>query len=110
GSIPTGFLAGKSRGIDVRSLGSGNIGATNVIRILGKRIGFTVLFIDALKGFLACILAAQLGILIAGSAVPPSKEHFSTIGGIFSVLGHNYTCWLKFEGGKGIATSAGVLL
>src|SRR5438093_7531820 len=112
GSIPTGFLAGKARGVDVRSLGSGNIGATNVIRLFGKKVGLIVLLADALKGYLACTLVVQFGILLSGSANSSLKEqqYLSIIGGIFAVLGHNYTCWLRFKGGKGIATSAGVLL
>lgn len=102
GSIPTGYLAAKARGIDIRSVGSGNIGATNVFRILGKTAGIAVLLIDAFKGFAAARW-------IAFGAGAPSETH-SMIAGLFAILGHNYTCWLKFKGGKGIATSAGVLL
>lgn len=102
GSIPTGYLAAKARGIDIRSVGSGNIGATNAFRVLGKSAGTTVLLIDALKGFLACRY-------IAFGPGAPSEMH-QMVAGLFAILGHNYTCWLKFKGGKGIATSAGVLL
>jgi glycerol-3-phosphate acyltransferase PlsY len=102
GSIPTGYLAAKSRGIDIRSVGSGNIGATNVFRTLGKTAGVTVLLIDAFKGF-----AAARWIAFGPDA--PSETH-AMIAGLFAILGHNYTCWLKFKGGKGIATSTGVLL
>ncbi len=100
GSIPFGFLAGKLRGIDIREHGSGNIGATNVLRTLGKPIGISVLILDMLKG-LAPVLIAQ---------------HFSDSGLIHiltafaTIMGHNYTFWLGFKGGKGIATSAGALL
>jgi glycerol-3-phosphate acyltransferase PlsY len=102
GSIPTGYLVAKARGIDIRSVGSGNIGATNVFRILGKTAGITVLLIDALKGFVACRF-------VAFGPDAPSEAH-RMIAGLFAILGHNYTCWLRFKGGKGIATSAGVLL
>jgi glycerol-3-phosphate acyltransferase PlsY len=102
GSIPTGYLVAKVRGVDIRSVGSGNIGATNVFRILGKAAGITVLLVDALKGFVACRYVAF------GSGAP-SEEH-AMVAGFLAILGHNYTCWLKFKGGKGIATSAGVLL
>lgn len=111
GSVPTGYLVGKACGIDIRSVGSGNIGATNVFRILGKPAGIFVLLVDALKGFLACTVVAGAVFQMVG-AVPeaPSKELFAILGGVAAILGHNYTCWLKFQGGKGIATSAGVLI
>lgn len=102
GSIPTGFLMAKAKGIDIRTVGSGNIGATNAFRILGKPAGATVLIIDMAKGLLACWLARQYN--------GPNPELQAMIAGLFAILGHNYTCWLKFKGGKGIATSAGVLL
>lgn len=111
GSIPTGFLAGKLKGVDIRSTGSGNIGATNVFRILGKPAGIAVLLIDALKGFLACDLGVRLvaQLPFADLASIPG-ERLKIIAGICAVLGHNYTCWLRFKGGKGIATTAGVLI
>src|SRR5438874_5597749 len=106
GSIPTGFLVAKARGIDIRSVGSGNIGATNVFRALGKPAGIFVLVMDGLKGYAACEWLADLlfNSLTDGRA---DKESFQIIGGVFAILGHNYTCWLGFKGGKGIATSAG---
>jgi acyl phosphate:glycerol-3-phosphate acyltransferase len=113
GSIPTGYLVAKSRGIDIRTVGSGNIGATNVFRILGKPAGIFVLTVDALKGFVACFF---VGSLIYQLLVGPLEKHSAThefleiTGGFLAILGHNYTCWLKFKGGKGIATSAGVVL
>jgi acyl phosphate:glycerol-3-phosphate acyltransferase len=132
GSIPTGFLVARAKGIDIRTAGSGNIGATNAMRVLGKPAGIFVLLLDALKGWLACILGAFICIYfgpdpgfiglhsITGSSVDSSDqlsgefkgriEHFAIIAGIFAVLGHNYPCWLRFKGGKGIATSAGVYL
>jgi glycerol-3-phosphate acyltransferase PlsY len=111
GSIPTGYLVGKSRGIDIRTVGSGNIGATNVLRTLGKPAGVFVLVVDALKGFLACSLVGVLVFrLLLGSVPEGSIEFLKITGGLFAILGHNYTCFLKFKGGKGIATSSGVAL
>lgn len=103
GSIPTAFMAGKLlKGIDIREHGSGNMGATNVFRVLGKRSGIIVLVIDILKGVLGVVLVGQI-------------FHFEevltfVILGIASVCGHNWTVFLKFKGGKGIATSLGVLV
>lgn len=102
GSIPTGYLWARAKGVDIRSVGSGNIGATNVFRILGKSPGIAVLLIDALKGF----LPAKYLLIGAASANP---AYLSIVAGLFAVIGHNYTCWLRFKGGKGIATSAGVV-
>lgn len=118
GSIPTGFLVAKARGVDIRAAGSGNIGATNVFRVLGKGPGILVFAVDVLKGFVACEVVAGLGCWIAGhgfywfaaSNAPLAAEWFPILAGFVAVVGHNYTCWLGFKGGKGIATSAGVLL
>ena len=111
GSIPTGFLVAKARGVDIRTVGSGNIGATNVFRILGKAAGVFVLVVDAAKGWLAVFVVAKL---VSGWFYPepgsPALEWFRLCAGIAAILGHNYTCWLHFKGGKGIATSAGVLV
>jgi len=103
GSIPTGYLFARARGIDIRSVGSGNIGATNVFRTLGKTAGITVLLIDAFKGFVPAKF------LLFG-VTQQTYEYHAMLAGLFAILGHNYTCWLKFKGGKGIATSAGVLV
>ena len=97
GSIPTGFLWAKARGIDIRTVGSGNIGATNVMRALGKGPGIAVLLIDALKGFIPVFLVRG-----QGAALP-------IVCCLAVIAGHNWTCWLKFKGGKGVATSAGSL-
>lgn len=105
GSIPTGYLVARARGIDIRSVGSGNIGATNVFRILGKGPGAFVLGMDALKGALA---AWVLPLCLAGEG-GDARMHAALVAGVCAVLGHNFTCWLRFKGGKGIATSAGVL-
>jgi len=111
GSIPTGFLVGKSRGLDIRKLGSGNIGATNVFRFLGKPAGIFVLLMDALKGWLAVAVAAPLiATWLGGPMSNLTFEWLKICAALAAVLGHNYTCWLYFKGGKGIATSAGVLI
>ena len=109
GSIPTGFLMAKMRGVDIRSVGSGNIGATNVFRILGKGPGIAVLLIDALKGFLPAKFLPAL-FLHGASMSSPRYQYLALIAGVFAILGHNYTCWLRFKGGKGVATTAGVLV
>lgn len=109
GSIPTGFLMAKAKGVDIRSVGSGNIGATNVFRILGKGPGIVVLLVDALKGFLPARFLP--GLFLHGATVNDPKYHqLALVAGFFAIIGHNYTCWLRFKGGKGVATSAGVLI
>ena len=114
GSIPTGYVVGRARGIDIRAVGSGNIGATNVFRILGKPAGIFVLVVDALKGFLACqFVGLMVHRMLLNGALNEGTTDFElhkVVGGFFAILGHNYTCWLRFKGGKGIATSAGVVL
>jgi len=107
GSIPFGYVAGKIRGIDIRKIGSGNIGATNVVRVLGKRYGYSVFFLDFLKGF----GAVKISMSIATDARPEwaSPEIFGIFAAIASVIGHSFPVWLKFRGGKGVATSAGAL-
>lgn len=101
GSIPTGYLVARGRGIDIRQHGSGNIGATNVFRTLGKPLGIFVFFIDALKGFGAVWLASRFGDACPWTGIAAA---------VGAIAGHNYTPWLGFKGGKGIATSAGVLV
>jgi glycerol-3-phosphate acyltransferase PlsY len=119
GSIPTGFLVARAKGIDIRAVGSGNIGATNAMRVLGKPAGIAVLLLDAAKGYAAVYFGAYIfrsflrqlyPFTFYSGPTPDSIEHFAILAGIFAVLGHNYTCWLKFKGGKGIATTAGVYL
>jgi glycerol-3-phosphate acyltransferase PlsY len=107
GSIPTGYLVARARGVDIRTVGSGNIGATNAFRVLGKGLGIFVLLMDALKGWVAVYFGASLlNQLLPGA----SLENLRITAGIAAILGHNFTCWLHFKGGKGIATSAGVLI
>jgi len=107
GSFPSAYIAGRIAGIDIRNAGSGNVGATNVARLLGKRFGYPVFVIDVAKGFVAVILAEAF----AGAA------HFNSfavdvcgvVGAMFAVIGHSFPVWLGFKGGKGVATSIGSL-
>jgi glycerol-3-phosphate acyltransferase PlsY len=121
GSIPFGFLAAKAKGVDIRSVGSGNVGATNAMRVLGKPAGITVLLLDVLKGYVACgLIPPLIWNLLAPhysglfqyfhDTSADNQMKYCLLAGICAVLGHNYTCWLKFMGGKGIATTAGVYL
>lgn len=99
GSIPTGLIIARSRGIDIKKHGSGNIGATNVLRTTGKLPAISTLIGDILKGALAVLIARyfEVGMFYEG------------IIGVSSILGHNFSLFLKFKGGKGVATSLGVL-
>ncbi|MBF1993195.1 glycerol-3-phosphate 1-O-acyltransferase PlsY [Staphylococcus schleiferi] len=100
GSIPSGYLIGKIFfKKDIREYGSGNTGATNSFRVLGKPAGFAVTFFDIFKGFIVVFLSALFNVEIHGLLV-----------GIFAIIGHVYPIYLKFRGGKAVATSAGVLL
>jgi len=111
GSIPTGYLVAAARGIDIRTVGSGNIGATNVFRYLGVPAGIFVLLADAFKGWFAVFIATNLFWVWFHTTTSVSAREWSAItAGLLAILGHNFTCWLHFKGGKGIATSAGVLL
>ena len=107
GSVPFGYLAGKLKGIDIRQHGSGNIGATNAIRVLGKGIGIPVFLLDMLKGWLPVWLAASW-ITHTGAAVEIVSVG-KVLAGFAAVIGHMFTFWLGFKGGKGIATTGGVL-
>ncbi|RME93475.1 MAG: glycerol-3-phosphate 1-O-acyltransferase [Candidatus Hydrogenedentota bacterium] len=104
GSIPFSFLIGKAKGIDIRLHGSGNVGATNVFRVVGKAWGILALFLDLLKGLIP-VLAIRL--------LLPNSEALHTyqmVFGLFAILGHTFPVWLKFKGGKGVATGLGVML
>jgi glycerol-3-phosphate acyltransferase PlsY len=124
GSIPFGLIIAKAKGIDIRQHGSGNIGATNVLRVVGKKYGITCLVLDALKGFIPTLVAISL-IRFTGMKNPMTihalapfahdfpmltAQIFQVVTGLFAILGHNYSPWVGFKGGKGIATSAGVLI
>lgn len=102
GSIPFGLLLGKLFGVaDVRTEGSGNIGATNVARVAGPIAGIFTLLLDAAKGALAVVLAARLS---------DQSSTWMMIAGLCALVGHCYPIWLGFHGGKGVATAAGVFL
>jgi glycerol-3-phosphate acyltransferase PlsY len=108
GSVPFGFLIAQARGIDIREHGSGNIGATNVLRIVGKNEGITAFILDTLKG----VAGVWIGYLLApfAGAHPEIPVYGGIVGMIAVILGHNYTCFLGFKGGKGIATTGGALI
>ncbi len=110
GSIPTGYLVGRRRGVDVRKQGSGNIGATNVARTMGKKLGIMVLVLDALKGVapLAALRLADPGPHIPLSAT--LAPYLFTAIGMAPIIGHCFPVWLRFRGGKGVATALGVFL
>ncbi|HVG71472.1 MAG TPA: glycerol-3-phosphate 1-O-acyltransferase PlsY [Vicinamibacterales bacterium] len=98
GSIPFAFLLARRRGIDLRRAGSGNVGASNVLRTSGVSLAVLAIALDGLKGTLAVLIAERV------SAVPAAP----VAAGLASVLGHVYPVWLRFHGGKGVATAAGV--
>jgi glycerol-3-phosphate acyltransferase PlsY len=106
GSIPFGFIAGRICGIDIRTKGSGNIGATNVLRVLGKKWGYVVFFLDFLKGILPVLVALAWGRSIG---VNPASAP-GALAALCALLGHSFPVWLGFKGGKGIASSAGVIV
>jgi len=108
GSVPFGYIAGKLKGIDIRQHGSGNIGATNAIRVLGKGIGIPVFLLDMFKGWLPVWLAA--GWIAHSGAEVEMVSLGKVLAGFAAVIGHMFTFWLGFKGGKGIATTGGVLL
>ncbi len=106
GAIPTGYIAGKLKGINIREHGSGNIGATNSLRVLGTIWGFIVLFIDMGKAFAAVIFIAPL----MSNYLTLDIHFIFVLTGIFVILGNIFNPFFKFKGGKGVAASAGVLL
>ncbi len=104
GSIPVGYLLSKRKGVDVRTVGSGNIGASNVARSVGKGLGALVLLLDLAKGALAVLGLTWL--------VPAQYVHWTSLPavGLAAILGHCFPVWLRFRGGKGVATALGVFL
>jgi glycerol-3-phosphate acyltransferase PlsY len=104
GAIPFGLVIGKMVGIDVRQQGSRNIGATNVSRLLGKKLGFLTLILDVLKGLLPMVAASAL----LGES--EGRDLYICGCGVFAVLGHMFPVYLGFKGGKGVATGLGVFL
>jgi glycerol-3-phosphate acyltransferase PlsY len=106
GSFPAGYLAGRTCGVDLRTAGSGNVGATNALRVLGKGWGYAVFAADFLKGVLGVKVAQWIGAMGPGDAATT----FGILGAVCAVLGHNFPVWLGFKGGKGISTSAGIMV
>ncbi|MCF7887043.1 MAG: glycerol-3-phosphate 1-O-acyltransferase PlsY [Candidatus Omnitrophica bacterium] len=101
GAIPFGYIITKIvKDVDIRQFGSGNVGATNVFRVAGKGWGFLVFILDFAKGFIVLYFAYSMG---------KFEPYFFIILGVLAILGHNWTPFLKFKGGKGVATSLGVL-
>lgn len=96
GSIPFGFLIAKAHGVCIFEVGSGNPGATNVLRTIGKKAGYTVFFLDALKGMLAVALGNYM--------------QYPYVALLAALMGHSFSCWIHFKGGKGVATLIGGLL
>lgn len=107
GAIPTGYLLAKIKGIDIRKVGSGNIGATNVYRCVGKSWGILTFVLDFLKGYLP---AALFPLLIQRLSNESFGVSLSVLCGCLAVAGHNWPVYLRFRGGKGMATGAGALL
>ena len=101
GGVPTGYLVGKLKGIDIRNYGSGNPGTANVYRTLGKWAGITTFAVDFLKGFLPTMLAMGFYLRAGHWWIPVTA-------GAIAIAGHIWTPFLNFKGGKGVATSAGV--
>jgi acyl phosphate:glycerol-3-phosphate acyltransferase len=99
GSVPSGYLAGRARGVDIRTVGSRNVGATNVFRTLGKPIGIAVMVLDIAKGIVAVVVARIL-----------TDDPWPLVAAGAAVLGHVYPVWLRFKGGKGVAVGGGVAI
>jgi acyl phosphate:glycerol-3-phosphate acyltransferase len=101
GSIPVGVLVGRARGVDIRKQGSGNIGATNALRVMGWKVGVPVLLADIAKGVVPVLLARQ---------ITHDAPVWVTATGVAAVLGHCFSPFLAFSGGKGVATALGMIL
>jgi len=119
GSIPSGLLISKTQGMDIREHGSRNIGATNVWRVMGKKWGLLAFVCDTAKGWLAVTLGVALAMrfpvtehLLHGKTVlhPLPTDYAGITAALGCILGHNFPVWLRFKGGKGVATSLGVIL
>ena len=105
GSVPFGLIAGRLHGVDVREHGSKNIGATNVWRVCGRKYGLPVFFLDAAKGAASVWIGNAIAVRGGGDAA-----WCMVVGGMACVLGHSFPVWLKFKGGKGVATSLGAII
>ena len=99
GSLPTGYLVGRSRGVDIRTVGSGSMGATNVFRAVGGKLASAVMVVDVVKGLAAVLLGSEL-----------AGEPWGILAGAAAMAGHTFPIWLRFKGGKGVATGLGVIL
>jgi acyl phosphate:glycerol-3-phosphate acyltransferase len=114
GSIPFGYLLVRiARGTDVRASGSGNIGATNVARAGGAKLGILTLFLDALKGYIAVFLAERLAKQVFSNLDPQQRPFIlagMSLAVLFAMVGHIFPAWLRFRGGKGVATGLGCFL
>ncbi|MBC7341557.1 MAG: glycerol-3-phosphate 1-O-acyltransferase PlsY [Clostridia bacterium] len=99
GAVPFGYLVGRYLGTDIRKFGSGNIGTTNAFRVLGAGPGLVVLFGDVAKGVIPVLLGSRVG-----------GPTLAVLAGILAVIGHNWPIFLKFRGGRGVATGAGMLI
>ena len=106
GSIPSGYLIGRAKGVDLRKVGSGNIGATNALRVLGKKWGYFVFAADFVKGW----LAVRIGFAVASHLPPDHAIYGGIVAGVFAMVGHIFPVWLDFKGGKGIATAGGIMI
>lgn len=113
GSVPFGFLIARAKGVDIRTLGSGNIGATNVYRTLGKGPGIVTFALDFAKGLVATrLLPVAAGALAkaCGAPLAQSPLWLQMACGVFVLLGHSFPVFLRFKGGKGVATGAGLVV
>lgn len=110
GAIPFGYLVGRMRGVDIRTVGSRNIGATNVFRSIGKLWGIATFILDLGKGWCGATVMPALMVQLMGAegAVPAAELRLA--GGVCAVVGHTWPVYLRFKGGKGVATSAGMLI
>ncbi|HAF70954.1 MAG: Glycerol-3-phosphate acyltransferase [Acetothermia bacterium 64_32] len=104
GGVPTAYLAGRLRGVDIRTRGSGNVGGTNALRVLGWKVGLPVMAVDLAKGYLAAWLLPKIPL----SGLDP--VYLAIAGGVGAVLGHIFSPYLGLRGGKGVAAGAGMLL
>ena len=110
GSIPFGYLAGLTKGVDIRTLGSKNIGATNVFRNLGKKLGITTFILDMLKGVTAVVIIPCAVKYFFGAEPDLNDAYVAITGAICVLLGHSFPFTLNFKGGKGVATGLGLAI
>jgi acyl phosphate:glycerol-3-phosphate acyltransferase len=110
GSIPFGMIIARAHGVDLRKTGSGNVGATNVGRVLGKKWGYACFLLDVAKGLLPALAAVLLVHPEPGQMPTSLQQAVWLSAGLGAILGHVFTFWLGFRGGKGVATALGVVL